>query len=424
MTTTARAHEPWLEELRAAARARYRADGPPTRRREAWRFTPVEPLLDNAFVVPEDLHDDSAAWALAALGEDASWQIPIVNGRPHLVNADSAPAGVTLARIAEVTGPDAEAVRSHLGRVDRGDDLAALNAAMFDDGLAVFVRRNADVRLPIHLVFVGAPAVEAVSAYPRVLVVAEPGSRAHIVESYLVRPGERHLTNAVTEVVLGRGASLHHTRSLFGAANAYHVGRLAVRQQADSSFRSHVVTLGGALSRVDARVELAGTGAEALLQGVYHAGDREHVDHHTTVVHAEPHGTSRQIYRGIIDGSGKAVFDGTAVVEEGAVKTEAHQENRNLLLSDRAVVHAKPHLRISNDDVKCSHGATVGALDDEQLFYLRSRGIGAEQAATMLTYGFVRTLLADIPDPRAATRAIGALLDRLPEGREIEEEMS
>jgi Fe-S cluster assembly protein SufD len=414
----------WLEELQASALARFRADGPPSRRREAWRFTPVAPLLADGYALAPRADTDSAAWAGTALGEDAAWQLPVVNGRPRLDLAVAAPAGVEVRRVADLSARDARSAQQHLGRVDTGDDLAALNAALFDDALVLLVRKGASVGVPIHVVYVGAPSVEATASYPRLLVLAEPRSRAQLVESYLVRSGERHLTNGVSEIVLDRDASLLHTRMVFGADNSYHVGRLAVRQGRDSSYRSHVVTLGGALSRLDVRVELAGTGAEAVLEGVYHAGGREQVDHHVTVVHAEPHGSSRQSYRGILAGTGKAVFDGTTVVEEGAVKTAAQQENRNLLLSDQAVLHTKPHLRIANDDVQCSHGVTVGQLDEEQLFYLRSRGIDADEAAAMLTYGFVRELLAEITEPSAASRAVYALLDRLPQGREIEEELS
>jgi Fe-S cluster assembly protein SufD len=225
----------------------------------------------------------------------------------------------------------------------------------------------------------------------------------------------------VTEIVLGPGAKVEHTRITEGAAESLHIGTLSVSQARESGYASRVVTIGGALSRLDLDVVLDGEGADCLLDGVYHVTGREHVDCYTRIDHARPYCTSNERYRGVVDGKGHAVFDGTIIVRKQSQRTDAHQENRNLLLSDDATVHTKPHLRIDADDVKCSHGATIGALDEDSLFYLRARGIPEARARTILTYAFVRELVDPIPQPALRRRAGELLLARLNDGQAIRE---
>jgi len=252
-------------------------------------------------------------------------------------------------------------------------------------------------------------------------VLAEPRSEATLVETYLARQGSKHLVSTVTEVSLEDGARLEHVRVTEGVDDGHHIASLAVRQGRASSYVSRVVTLGGTLSRVDLRLTLDGEGAEARLHGAYHASGNDLVDHHTFIDHVSPHCSSHESYRGIVDGGAHAVLDGIIAVRRDAQKTSAHQELHNLLLSDAATVNAKPHLEIDTDDVACSHGATVGALDEEQLFYLRSRGIPETSARAMLTYAFLRSVIDDIGHAPLRERLTRAVLERLPYGDSLEE---
>jgi Fe-S cluster assembly protein SufD len=254
--------------------------------------------------------------------------------------------------------------------------------------------------------------------YPRVLVTVGPGAELSIVETYAASGGN-HLTNSVVELDLAPNAKVAHVR--VHENQGLQVGRVDVRQAADSRYRSTVITLGGALLRFDARCLLRGRGAECVLDGVYLVDGSDHVDHHTLVEHEAPHCRSEQTYRGIASGKGVAVFDGMVVVHRNAQKTEAHQENRNLLLSDTATVHTKPHLEIDTDDVVCSHGATVGSLDPDQLFYLRARGVPSELAHAMLTFAFLESIVDRVSHEQTRLCMRDAILARIPHGRDVGE---
>jgi Fe-S cluster assembly protein SufD len=254
-----------------------------------------------------------------------------------------------------------------------------------------------------------------------VIVALEPGSDVTLLETHVSLPGREHFENSCTEVSVGANARLEHVRVHHGAANASSYADLSVRLERDSRYASRLFTFGGALTRVDLGVAFRGPGAECELDGLYLAHAAEMVDHHTVVDHAVPRCTSRQRYRGIVDGNGAAVFDGTVFVRPGADKTAAHQENKNLLLSSDANVHTKPHLEIDTDDVKCSHGATVGRLDQNQLFYLRSRGMDATTARSLLTYAFARQVAESIADERVRAAVEDAIAERLPNGAAMKE---
>lgn len=416
----------WLAKIRKTAADNVKVSGLPHRKVEAWRFTTVAPLTDVAFAARQP--EDAASRAIVAqvrerLGSPAGARIVLINGR---VAAESSEGGavaetsgrIGVARLSERL--DDPKVREHLGRLAPAEHFAALNAALFDDGLVVTIPRGAPEPLEVVHVGVGGENGPTVS-YPRLLVLVEPGAEATLIETYLATGAVKQLVSAVTEVALAPAARLEHIRVVEGIEPGYHIASLAVKQQRDSFYGSRVVTLGGALSRLDLRVELAGRGAECALSGAYHAAGRDLVDHHTRVEHAVPNCSSNEEYRGIVDDSGHAVFDATAVVHRDAQGTSAHQENRNLLLSDNAGVNTKPHLEIDADDVVCSHGATVGALDDDSLYYLRARGIGEAQATAMLTYAFVRSVLDAIDCEPVRARLAGLMLERLPHGDTLEE---
>ena len=379
----------WLVPLRKTA-AEALASGLPTKKTEAWRFTKVSHLLD-AEIQPA-VAEQSAGFA--TLGD--AWRVFVHAGRP--IPGPNAPDGVTVQ-----TGLDAEV--PELGTLAKDRHFTALNSASFSDVLVLRVSKQV-VDRPIEIEYGGSPG----AAYPRVLVVLEKQASLRLVER---TSGESATSVAVTEVIVGQGARLDHVR--VHQDRGSFIGTLAVRLERDAHYHSHVVSVGGALMRLDLDVALQGPGAECWLDGVYHAAGREVIDHHVRVDHLGPHCTSHQRYRGVLDEKGTAVFDGQAIVHRSAPSSEAHQENRNLLLSDAANVHTKPHLEIDHDEVVASHGATVGALDSQSLFYLRSRGIPTSLARSILTLGFLRELLEQIPDEALRTDLTETLVSRLPE---------
>jgi Fe-S cluster assembly protein SufD len=415
----------WLRGLRGSAADALSSGGLPTSRHEAWRFTSLRGIVDRSFAgAPRPAPADVQPWLDAALGADETARILVLGGQAYV---DAAlPAGVEAAALSRASAELAGVAADALGHIARVEHFAALNAALFEDALIVHVAANAAPARPLHIVCASVPGATATAAYPRVLVILDPGARLTLVETVLAQPGAPQLVNAVTEIAVGAGASLEHVRVHRGAPRSndtYLVSHVAVHQAQGSTYCSRVVTLGGALSRLDLDVKLTAPDARCQLDGVYHAGRGEHVDHYTVIEHQAPRCTSQERYRGVIDGNGHAVFDGTIVVARDAQHTDARQENRNLLLSDDAVVNTKPHLRIDADDVKCSHGATVGSLDQAQLFYLRARGVGEEQARALLTYAFVRELIDEIPHEPLARLLAAAIRGRLPQGESLAESL-
>jgi Fe-S cluster assembly protein SufD len=293
-----------------------------------------------------------------------------------------------------------DAARALIGRLASPDDnpFTALNTALFGDGALVRVARGTVLEAPVHIVFVstgdpiagnGTPLV----SHPRCLVVAEPASQAVLIESYVGIPGFAGFTNAVTEIDVRDGAVVEHVRVQRETAGTTHIGALNARLERQAAFTSHSIALGAGLSRVDIRAVLAGEGADATLNGLYVLHGSQHADHHTLLDHAAPHGTSRELYKGVLDGAARGVFDGTVIVRPDAQKTDSRQENRNLILSPDALVDTKPTLLINADDVKCSHAATIGQMDEASLFYLRSRALGVEDARRLLVRAFIVDVL-------------------------------
>lgn len=327
--------------------------------------------------------------------------------------ASSIPQGVIVTSLKEVLQASPALLE---GRLDLGGaptHFAALNTALFDDGLWIDVPAGTVAAEPLELNHTIPASSERGVTYPRVLVTVGDNAELSLIETYLGK-GVGQLTNSVIEVELGRNAKMSHVRVHENAG--LQVGRVDVRQAEDSGYRSTVVTLGGALLRFDVRCLLQGKGAECQLDGAYLVDGDDHVDHHTSVEHQAAHCRSSQTYRGIASGRGTGVFDGIVVVHRDAQKTEAHQENRNLLLSDTATIHTKPHLEIDADDVVCSHGVTVGSLDEDQLFYLRARGIPEDLAHAMLTYAFLESIVDRVPHEPTRVRLSEALRARVPHG--------
>jgi Fe-S cluster assembly protein SufD len=426
---SAAASPPWLHRIRREAITRFAEQGFPTVRLEDWKYTNVAPIVATAFHVADTVPAGLPAQAVERLvvGEPAAHRLVFVNGRysAALSSAAPLPGGVRVASLAEALGTDAAVLDRHLGRhaaaEGTGHGFTALSTAIVHDG--AFVQVPAGVRLttPIYLLFVATAPAGPVLAQPRNLFVADPGSEATLVESYVGLGDQTYLTNAVTEVVLGEGAILQHYKVEHESERAYHVGTTAVVQGRDSSFTSGSIAVGGALARNNLGVLLAAPGASCALSGLYVLHGRQHVDNHTFIDHAAPRCTSRQLYKGVLDGSARAVFNGRVTVRRDAQHTDAHQTNKNLLLSKGAEVDTKPQLEIFADDVKCTHGAAVGQLGEDAVFYLRSRGLGEEAARTLLTYGFMSEVINRITVEPIRAQLDSLLMARLREARAVKE---
>ncbi|MGQ5487519.1 Fe-S cluster assembly protein SufD [Thauera sp. ZXT1-4] len=437
---------PWLARLRKDAIDRFADEGWPTTRRENWRHTSLAFMAQQALAVREAVAPEAVVAAMRAryqaargaaqdaaqhgtesapesapgsASKDGHWVV-FVDGHfaPALSAIGGLPGGVRIGSLADALGQAPEAVEAAFGQASDGEAPAALNAALAADGAWIRLARGSVVEAPIHLVFLTATAADQ---HLRNLVVAEAGAQATIVEHYPAAAAGSTLTTAVTRVLAAQDSHITHLKLQQEAPEATHLATIEAEQARGAVFASHSLSFGARLARNDIRTRLAGEGAEALLNGLYHADGRRHVDHHTRIDHARPQGTSREFYRGLLDGSARGVFTGRILVAQDAQRTDAMQRCDNLLLSRLAEADARPELEIYADDVKCAHGATVGQLDEDALFYLRSRGVDAVHARQLLTYAFAAEVLERIA--HAPLRALGraALLERLPEGARLEE---
>jgi len=341
---------PWLQELRDRAFHRFAELGFPTARNEEWRFTNVAPIARTNFRV--------------------------VNSQP----GDLPPAA-----------------QDHVGKyASASNPFVALNTAFLGCVTFHHVRAGTVLEAPIEIVHDVAEQPDPVAVQPRTLIIVGADAHCRIVETY--RGRGRYFTNAVTEIVVAGGAVVDHYKVQEESREAFHIGTMQASLGRSANFSSHSIALGGALVRNDANVTLS-EGAEATLNGLYIVNGRQHIDNHTEIDHAKPHATSHELYKGILDGQATAVFNGRIIVRKDAQKTDSKQTNKNLVLSDEAVINTKPELQILADDVRCTHGATIGQLDEESLFYLQSRGIGRSDARSLLTYAFAQDILDRIKVP-------------------------
>jgi Fe-S cluster assembly protein SufD len=402
----------WLPGLRRAAMDEFARVGFPTSRDEEWRFTPVSPIAQARFELATPVPVDASALGPFLFGH-AEWpQLVFVNGKlaRELSSVPALPAGVRVGSLAAALKAEPALVEPHLSRHARPETTAftALNMALMRDGAFVYVPAGTSVDLPVHLLFVTAPGSPA-AAYPRNLIVVERGARASIVESYAgLGDGGTYFTNAVTEVYSGEDAWTEHTRLQREGDGAYHVGLTQVVQARGSHYRSFTLAMGAAISRHNLHVQLNAPGIETLMYGLYLARGDQVVDNHTAIFHDHPNCNSWEVYKGVLDDRARAVFNGKVFVKPEAQKTDAKQTNRNLLLSATAKVDTKPQLEIFADDVKCTHGATVGFLDPSAQFYLRSRGLPADAAQRLLTYAFAGEVVNEV-----ALEPVRQALDRL-----------
>ena len=415
------AHVPWLARLREDALARFAERGLPTTRDEDWKYTNVSPIAKRefAFAAPHGLSDvDIRAFLLDG---EATHRLVFVDGRyaPALSAIGRLPAGVALESLASVLARAPDTLEACFAADAHETVFASLNMAFMRDGVHLNLSRGAVLEQPIHALFISTATGAAV--HPRNVVVAEDGAQATLIEHYVGVDGAASFTNALTRVFVGPDASISHNRLQHESAGALHVGGVHASQARASRFASHSIALGAALARHDITTAFEADGCNAELDGLFVAGGRQHIDHHTRIDHAKPHGTSREYYKGILDGGARGVFNGKVVVHPGAQRTDAHLASHNLLLSKAAEIDAKPELTIDADDVKCAHGATVGQLDDDQVFYLRARGLDAAFARALLTYAFAHDVIERVRVASLRSVVERALFARLPDGDRIRE---
>ena len=390
---------PWLAAHRDEARRAFAERGLPTTRDEEWRYTSLAPLAELALDPSGVFAPDRARLESLASPLFACSLFVFANGRavPELSASPVLPGGSRCDSLASLFADGASDVASRLGRqLDlKAHPFAALNAASLVDGAAVHVSRDSRVPEPVHLVFAHGGRGEA--CHPRTLVVAEAGSELILVQDHVSAGEAPGFTNAAIEVHVGAGAAVQLVLLQREQAQHVHVANLQVRQERDSRFSAHTLSLSGRLVRNDLGVVLAGEGAECSLDGLSLAGGESVLDHHTEVDHAVPHTISQELYKGVLGGAARGVFRGRVIVRPGAQQIRAAQSNPNLLLGARAEVDSKPQLEIYADDVQCSHGATIGRLDEDALFYLRSRAISESRARELLTGAFANEVLERLP---------------------------
>jgi Fe-S cluster assembly protein SufD len=407
---------PWLQAMREAAFERFCQTGFPTTHDEDWRFTNVSAIANTAFelappakVTAEDLS--------AYRQPPSACRLVFVNGRfsKELSSTGNLPRGLQLGSLAEKLAAAPDELEPHLGRyLDTARDaFAALNTAFLDDGAWVHIARGAVLEHPIFLLFVSTHAVRPAMTHPRNLVVAGQGSQATIIEDYVSLGGGTVLSNAATELFAGDNATITHLMIEREHEQAFNISTLRIEQGRDANVASHSLLLGGALVRNNVHPVLRGQGGECLINGLFIGHGRQHMDNYMLVEHASPHCGSRQFYNGILDDQAHGVFHGRIVVHKDAQKTDAKQTNRNLLLSDDAQIDTKPQLEIYADDVKCTHGATIGQIEEDSLFYLRSRGLDERTARKLLLYAFASECLDRIKEGPARDQVERLVDERL-----------
>ncbi len=406
----ARAPE-WLKEMRSGAIARFESLGFPNMKQEAWRFTSVAPLAEGSFELAKPparvpTLDDIRPFLLF----EAGYRLVFVDG--FFQRSLSTPFFDDVQSLAHVVTHRQDLVRQHLGKYAATDDrpFSALNTAFVSDGAFVHVPAKATIAEPIQLLFLASG--KQVVTHPRNLIVIEREARAVIVETYASLEQGVYWTNAVTEISAGDGARVDFHRVQRESPRAYHVAATQTHQGRDSTVNVHAVAFGGALARHDIGAVLAGPGGTLILNGLYLLAGAQHADHHTTIDHAADHCSSHEYFNGVLDDTSRGVFTGRIIVRPGAQKTDSKQTNNNLLLSGQAHADSQPQLEIYADDVKCTHGSTVGPLDPRALFYLQSRGVGEHEARRLLTYGFAAEILG-----RMEVAPLRAQLDAIVRGR-------
>jgi len=420
---------PWLRAVRRSAFDQFNALGLPTTRHEDWKYTNVSVIGKRPWHFASQrtdrpgLIDGSDVQGIVdelAL-DPAGHRLVFVNGlhAPRLSKVNGLPHGVFVGSLARALREMPQRLQGTIAAQTYADGFTALSTAFLTDGFAVVLPPGEVIDQPLHMLFLTDEGGLAVQPFNVVLAGARSG--CVIVEHFVGLGGDAYWTNAVTRIVADEQADVQHYRLQQEGSKAFHIASVAAAQQRASCFTSHAFAFGAALSRTGIGTSLNAANAQATLNGLYFVGGRQHVDHHTRIDHAAPHCTSREYYRGVLDGAARGVFNGRIIVHRDAQKTDTHQANHNLLLSRDAEVDTKPQLEIYADDVKCTHGATVGQLDENQLFYLRARGVEEHTAWALLTYAFARDIVERVRIDSLRGRLESLLLARTPEGERIRE---
>jgi Fe-S cluster assembly protein SufD len=408
----------WFRLLRENAMERFLEAGFPTLKEEDWKYTNVAPLAKTDFSPELDERAKKLDCVDCFYTEAAHSQLIFVNGiqRSDLTDLSALPDEVAVLDLQDAIADSryGEMVRQHLGREADyiKNSFTALNTAFLSSGAFVYIPKGLHLKKPLHLAFVADPLPNNPATFPRLLLVADEGSKATVVESYFGHDGS-YMTNAVVEVVLKENSRINHTKVQRESSKAFHIANTAAVLGRSSIYDSTAITLGAQLSRHDISVTMDAEGAECYVDGLYIVSTGQHADTHSVIDHRKPHCTSHQLYKGILDGKSRAVFNGKIFVRHDAQKTDAMQTNKNLLLSNEARVDTKPQLEILADDVKCAHGAAVGQIDEDELFYLETRGIHTNLARNLLTYGFAEEVINKIRLHSIKRQLDEAVLNRL-----------
>ena len=411
----------WAKRLRESAFDRFREIGFPSVKEEEWKYTNVAPLtkIDFSPVTPHDSAVTAEDVARLGCVEAQNSQLVFVNGvlRKDLSSLNELPSGVIAIDLAEAISTEQyqEQIREYFARgVDYNvNGFVALNTAMLSGGAFIFIPRNTEIVKPLSCLFITEANAGNVVAFPRSLILAGENSRATLIESYASLGAGISFTDAVVEIALQDGSRLEHYKVQREGIENFHVATTSANLGTNASYDSTAINFGAQLSRHDVFVKMAHEGAECWVDGLYVVSSGQHTDTHSVIDHQQPHCTSHQLYKGILDGKSRAVFNGKIFVRHGAQKTDAMQTNKNLLLSKEARVDTKPQLEILADDVKCAHGAAVGQIDEDELFYLQTRGLHTELARNLLTYGFAEEVIGKIKIESIRAQLDEAVLNRL-----------
>ena len=388
----------WMAELRASGADRWASTQWPTRKTEAWKYTPLLPLQNDNPARWAEV--DNCAWqeAIDPIAVDAT-RLVFINGHFRPEHSSELPAGVV--RFSAADSSQLQLITQHLGKVmDSSRHLfGALSDALLSDGVLVHVPRGQKLDKPVYILNVSTPEAQPAMSSQRVLVVLEDNADAELIEHYVSGSEQQNLfVNSHTEVIVGNNAQIQHYRINLEQENMLHVGGIHVDLHRDARFLGFTLAQGSRLKRIDYHVNHRGEGAHLGLNGVYLPRNKQLIDYHTNVEHRVPHCTTDEIFRGIIGDSAKAIFNGRIHIHKDAQKTLAEMSNRNLLTSPKAEIYTKPELEIYADDVRCGHGATIAQLDETSVFYLQSRGVSRADAVRMLSFGFINELLNEVPE--------------------------
>ncbi len=418
----------WLLPVRKAGLANFAEQGFPTLQDEDWRFTNVAPIAQLPFqLAPEAVVNGAETKALddSIFTHLPGIRLVFVNGffSAKLSLLKPLPGGVKIENLAAALVKDSAFIEKHLGQYAHtsGNAFAAMNQAFFSDGAFVYVPSGVEVAEPVQIIYLSSAKQKGETILPRNLIIAEANSKVSVVESYISTGNVAYFTNAVTEILAGESAVVEHIKLQDEAADAYHIATIAGEFGRTSNVSVHSFALGAKLSRTNIRTKLAGEGLECVLNGLYLTRNEQLADHHMIVEHAQPHCASHEYFNGILDDKSKGVFHGRIYVHPIAQKTDAKQTNKNLLLSDDATADTKPQLEIYADDVKCTHGATIGQLNDESVFYLRSRGIDTATARRMLIHAFAGEIIERIKCDPAREEIDKLVWDRLEANHKLAE---